>query len=79
MIIPWLPHLICSVKQEVSELDLHVQLASQSSTGNMWQAYQKKAIKVLLVVYNKHLSSQCNVLPQIEHVQDKYQYIDSLI
>jgi len=42
-------------------------------------AVPEKAIKVLLVVYNKHLSSQCNVLPQIEHVQDKYQYIDSLI
>jgi len=54
MIIPWLPRLILSVKQKVSELDLHVQLASQSSTGNMWQPYQKKAIKVLLVVYNKH-------------------------
>jgi len=51
-----------------SELDL--QLVSQSSTGNMWQGYQKKLLLRSVTVYNKSLYSQCNLPAQIEQVLD---------
>ena len=34
----------------------------------------EKAIFRSVKVYNKHLSSQCNLPAQIEEVQDKYEY-----
>ena len=46
------------------------QPGSQISTGNMWQRYQKSYIFLSLTLYNKKISSKCNLTDQIEQVQD---------
>ena len=53
--------------------ELYLQLGSQSSTDNMRKRYQKWRFR-WMTVYNKHISSQCNLPAQIEQVQDKYYY-----
>ena len=35
----------------------------------------EKAIFLSVAVHNKHLSSQCNLLAQIEQVQDKIKHV----
>ena len=42
---------------------------SQSSTGNLWQGYEKRYLSASDSV--KKLSSQCSLTVQIEQVQDK--------
>ena len=56
-----------------SELDL--QLVSQISTGKTFERGTRKAIFRSVTVYNKHLSSQCNMTAQIEQGYDKKKYI----
>lgn len=56
----------------IQRSELHLQLGSQSSTGNMCHGYQKKSyIFRSVIVNNKYLSNQCNLPDQIEQVEDR--------
>jgi hypothetical protein len=62
----------------IASYDLDLQLVPQSSTGKTCERGTRKTIFLSMTIYNKNLSSQCNLTVQIEQVQDKciYMYID---